>query len=716
MTGPDLRALYRDEAEGQLDRLADGALALERGEGSADLVGQLFRDAHNLKSSSGLVGLPVVGEVAHGLEDILGDLRAGRREADAQVVGAILGVTDALRVMIPQALAGKDVDPLVVAAQAALDAARPGASADPPAAPVAPASPSPEAPAPDAAAPDAPARDVPVEDTAPADTAPPASAPGAQESDPAVEATVAVARDRLDRLVRLAGEAIAQNLRLGHLLEAAIDADPEAEAAALVLARTLDGLRTQAVAARTTTLGAIAAPLRRAIRDVARARGKEIDYAFEGDRVELDRAVLDGLREPLLHLVRNAADHGIETPAVRRESGKPTSGSIRVAARRRGPEIVIEVSDDGGGLDLHALRERAGQPELDDRRAADLVFRAGLSTAASVTDVSGRGVGLDAVRTGVESLRGRVSVESRTGTGTTFTIVVPLTLAVLPCVLVEAAGERYAIPAHAAVSLVENPQEARVALDGGSALWVGGDVVAFATLGTLLGAPRPSSDAGPAIVLDAGAGRRCALRLDEVHGQRAVTVTEIGSVVPRSELVTGASIEPDGSIVLVLDPVVLVERTAVAAEVPRGVAPDRSPSQTAGAREAAGTAGEAPSVLVVDDAMTVRELQRSILDRAGFDVRVATGGRDALAQLAERRPDLVVTDVEMPGLDGLGLTRAIRATPALASLPVLMVTSRASDEDRAAGLEAGADAYLVKQDFDETALVAAVTRLLGGTP
>lgn len=641
---PDLRALFATEANGQLDRLGDGALALERGEADPELVAALFRDAHTLKSSSALVGLPEISAIAHALEDVLGELRAGRRPADAEVVQAILDATDRIRAL----MAGD---------RAAEDDAVPGLAEDP--------------------------------------------------EPSAADDTITVALSRLDRLVRTSGEAVAQLLRLREQVRPALAEDPDAEAALLALERSLGVLRDQALGARMTSFAAVAAPLRRAVRDVAAARGRTIGYELEGERVEIDRAILDALREPLLHLVRNAADHGIEDPQDRRAAGKPETGTVRVRAVRRGPEVVITVRDDGAGLDLDALRAAAGAPDLDDAQAAELVFRPGLSTADALTDVSGRGVGLDAVRVGVEALRGRVRVSTERGLGTTFRIVVPVTLAVLPCVVVEAGGERYAVPTHATVTLVEEPAAARVGLEGGSAVWVGGEIVPLVELTTIVGGA--GTGAGPALVLNVGDRGRCALRLDAVHGQRDLTVSELGAVLPRSALVAGASIEPDGSVLLVLDPLAIGERLRRA-----GGPPPAGEAEPAGGPAA--PPATAPSVLVVDDALTVRELQRSILRRAGYEVRTAVDGRDALALLAEERPDLVVTDVEMPGLDGLGLTRTIRATPALASLPVLMVTSRASPEDRRLGLEAGADAYLVKQDFDEAQLLAAVRRLLGEHP
>jgi two-component system chemotaxis sensor kinase CheA len=469
-------------------------------------------------------------------------------------------------------------------------------------------------------------------------------------------------------------------------------------------------LQQETLRTRMTSLAAIAGPLRRAARDVARAAGKEVRYALEGDVVELDRAVLDGLRDPLLHLVRNAVDHGLERPEERAAAGKPRAGTVTVRAVRRGPEVVLSVHDDGAGLDLDRLRAAAGDAALDDAAAARLVFRPGLSTSAAVTDVSGRGVGMDVVRAGVEALRGRVEVASVRGSGTTFTVVVPLTLAVVPCVLLGAGGERYAIPTHATVALAEDPGADGIDLEGGRAVWAGGTVVPLASLADVVGAPAPASGRGPALVLEGLAGRRHALQVDEVLGQRDVTVKELGSVLPRSPLVSGASIEPDGSVLCVLDPVALVERAA--ARAPSLPAADEGP----GEEPAAGAPPRRPSVLVVDDVAAIRELERSVLVGGGYEVRTAVDGQEALESARARRPDLVVTDYDMPRLDGFGLCRGIRDTPALASVPVLVVTANEDDVLRRRAFEAGADGYLVKGELTERRLLDAVGSLLGRRP
>lgn len=711
---PDLRAIFAQEAADLLARLSSRALELERGE--EETVRELFRAAHTLKGSATLVGLPAVVEVTHALEDLLSAVRDGSVPAGDPVVDATLDTVDALRRALPGLLAGDPaavLDPALAVHLRALAAGAPPSAAAPPT----------------AAAPSAPGRPEPPADPGPSGSVPPASSPRPQPDDARVAAgswapapaaaagpasavpavavdMLPVPRERLDRLVRLAGESRTARRRVVEAIGAEQAADPDVEAAMAELDRTLESLQEQLLRARMVTLGAIAEPLRRAARDVARAAGKRVDYRLEGERIELDRGVLDALRDPLLHLVRNAVDHGLETPAVRRAVGKPETGVVRVRARTAGPTLVVEVSDDGAGLDLDALREVVDGDELPEADLVDRMFAPGVSTAEAVTDVSGRGVGLDIVRASLEGVRGAVDVHSIPGAGTTFTLTVPVTLAVVRCLLVQAAGERYALPAHAVITIAEAAQEAHVPLEGGAAIWVGGDIVPIVPLGEAVGAPDAGAGGGrEAVVVRAQPGR-VALRVDALLGQRDVTLQDLGDVLPRLPLVAGASVESDGTVLLVLDPVVLAGRAMGARR--RG-----------GPRPAAGVTTPAPAaadVLVVDDALTVRELQRSILERAGYRVRTASDGLEALARLAEARPDVVLTDIEMPNLDGFGLIEAIRARAELSSLPVLIMSSRNDPEDRARGLRVGADGYIVKQAFDAATLLAAVARVLGEEP
>jgi two-component system chemotaxis sensor kinase CheA len=357
--------------------------------------------------------------------------------------------------------------------------------------------------------------------------------------------------------------------------------------------------------------------------------------------------------------------------------------------------VEISVEDDGRGVDAGRVAAAAGRA-LDHAGALRAVFESGVSTAGAVTDVSGRGVGLDAVRDAVAEVRGRVALDSRPGAGTRVTLAVPLTVAVVPCLILEAAGRRWALPLQAAVS----------AHRAGERPTVEGEPVAAAPLADVLGLAPADADAvtaGPAVVLAVG-DRQAAVRVDAITGEREVLLKDVGAIAGRLELVAGAAVEPDGAVLVVLDPAgVVAGARALAAGRPGPVT--RVPARRAAPARRA--------VLVVDDALTIRELQRAVLERAGYEARVAEDGAEALRLLRDRRPDAVVTDVEMPIMDGVALTAAIRATPGMERLPVIVLSSREAEADRRRALEAGADEYLGKSEFDEQALLETIARRLG---
>jgi len=515
---------------------------------------------------------------------------------------------------------------------------------------------------------------------------------------------VRVPLSRLDEVVRLVGESAAAHLRVGRLLGEHLGVDPGTVDEVRELSRVLNELQELTMRARMVPVVTITDVLQRAVRDVARATGKSVRWEVRGEDTELDRGVLQQLADPLLHIVRNAVDHGIETPAERHASGKPEQGTIRFHAMQIGSEVILTVSDDGRGIDVDRVRAEAlvHTPEaasLSDEEALYLIFRSGVSTADYVTDISGRGVGLDVVRNNVDAVRGRIEIRNELHQGTEFRVIVPITLAVLPCLLVRAGGRRHAIPMHSiSVAQAEGGEESSA---GSPVVWHGSQALPLSSLGETLGLP--PDEHGPVVVVT-GLTRRHAFRVEELLGQRDVVVKGLSRLLPRLDALAGASVEPDGSILLVLDVPGLIDLAR------RGRGRARA---SAFARQSAPAGTHRAKILVVDDAMTVRELQRSILERAGYVVITAVDGVDGLARLAEGAVDLVLTDVEMPRLDGFGLTEAIRAHASLANVPVLILTSRSSEEDRQRGLLAGADGYIVKSAFDEMSLLSAVERLLG---
>jgi two-component system chemotaxis sensor kinase CheA len=503
------------------------------------------------------------------------------------------------------------------------------------------------------------------------------------------------------------GESAAAHLRVGRLLWERLGLEPAGIPEFSELSRTLNDLQERTMRTRMVPVATMTDQLHRAVRDLARTLGKEVAWEVRGGDTELDRGVLRQLSDSLLHLVRNAVDHGVEIPEERVAAGKPPQAHIVLHAQQLASEVVIAVADDGHGIDVDRVRSQAERQGIEtaglsDEEALQLVFRSGLSTAHFVSDVSGRGVGLDVVEASVGAARGRIEVRSLAGKGTEFRLIVPISLAILPCLVVAAGDQHFALPMHSVILAQAEHGGDTAHAEERSAVWIGGTPVVVSSLVGALGMS-PTAPTGPVVILESGS-RRYGFQVDALVGQRDVVVKDLGQLLPRLGVVRGAGVDPDGAVLVVLDASGLIERAWQS-----GPAPADSP-RTSAVREPAPPAG---GILVVDDALTVRELQRSILERAGYRVRLASDGTEALAALIGEPADLVLTDVEMPKLDGFGLTEAIRSHPALANTAVLILSSRASDEDRLRGMEAGADGYIVKSAFEERGLLTAVERLLG---
>lgn len=447
--------------------------------------------------------------------------------------------------------------------------------------------------------------------------------------------------------------------------------------------------------------------LPRLARDVATAAGKHVHVETSGVSLQADRVVLAQLREALMHLVRNAVDHGLEKPDVRRAAGKPEEGTVRIDARLLGDRIVVTVADDGAGLDIDSVRRRlAARHESvpdDDHAVVRRLFQGGISTRAEATTISGRGVGLDAVRAVADRVRGSVDLTWSPGHGTTFTLEAPLTLATARAVLACVGQAHVAIPAAFIERLMRVAPEDLRMIEGRLAVQTADEPVVIASLAAVLGPPiLDRAPEGPLsfAVVRVGASR-VALRVDALLEETEVVVRPIrahGQVpVPH---VSGAAMLGSGIIALVLN---VTTAVAAALGLPAGAThlPARDATPTVRRR-----------VLVVDDSITTRTLESSVIEAAGYDVMTAVDGADALRILQERGADLVVSDVEMPRMDGIQLCESIRALARFRELPVILVTALETPEHRARGLEAGADAYLGKSTFDQEGLLTTIRDLL----
>jgi two-component system chemotaxis sensor kinase CheA len=480
------------------------------------------------------------------------------------------------------------------------------------------------------------------------------------------------------------------------------------------LATVAHAIGEEVMAIRLLPAGTMFAPFERLVRDLSRQIGKEARLELDGTDTELDRRILDELRDPLMHMVRNSVDHGLEVPADRVGAGKPAEGRIKLSAAQRGDRVHIMLEDDGRGLDLEAIRATALRhnlltPERADNIDADslidFIFHPGFSTRASVSEVSGRGVGMDVVRDHVARLGGNIRVETRPGTGTTFTISVPLTLASTRVLLVEDDGQSFAVPS----SSVERTGRIRGnelrKLEGRLAIQIDGRVVPVVELSAVLQRdPTRSSteEWRPFFVLTQGE-RSVALLTDRLVDETELVVKGLGAPLRRVRHVSGAAVLGTGAVVVILNPSDLFKSAQGSVEsAPRAATPRIS-----------NTPSERPRrVLVVDDSVMTRTLERTILESAGYSVVVATDGAHALELLNEAPIDAIVSDVEMPRMTGLELTAALRQDERWRHLPVVLVTSLDSPEHIERGAAAGADAYIVKGRFDQNDLLQTVGRLL----
>jgi chemotaxis protein histidine kinase CheA len=497
------------------------------------------------------------------------------------------------------------------------------------------------------------------------------------------------------------------------LLVSTRDLRSRSEDAAARLARVRDG----AMGLAMVPVHRVVAGFPALVREVATVTGKEVSLVIEGADVELDVRVLDGVADALRHLVTNAVDHGCEPPQERMAAGKPRRATVTVAARQAGSTVVIEVADDGWGIDDEALRSAAVRHGLGGADVASLsgaalhrvLFVPGFSTRTDVTETSGRGVGLDVVRTAVEGLGGSVDVENRSGAGTRFVLTLPVTLGVVRCLVVRVGQERYAVPLGGVLETVSMADLDVHEIAGSLVVARDDDTIPLADLGEVLGVR--GSRSPRAVVLARLTGEPVAWSVDEVEGEREVVVKPLGDFLGQVPGTSGATIDDDGSVLLLVDLRELAARWAASplpSAVPNLATADE---QSRDVRRASGE-GRA-RVLVVEDSIGVRELQRTILEGAGYDVVTAVDGLDGAGRLDQAPVDLVLSDVEMPGMDGFTLTRTIRKTRGWENVPVVIMTSRGDDADKRAGLDAGCDAYLLKSEFDQHALVDTVRRLVG---
>lgn len=484
----------------------------------------------------------------------------------------------------------------------------------------------------------------------------------------------------------------------------------EANAAIAAQARLNRSLQTELMAVRMLPFGSLADRLYRIVRQTSKELNKRVNLEISGGQVELDRSVLDKISAPLEHLLRNAIAHGLETREARQAAGKPECGEITLSLTQEGNEVILTLADDGNGLDYPRIRARAiaaglldEREEVSEERLADMIFMPGFSTAAEISQIAGRGIGMDVVSNEVSHLGGRIEIASTPGQGTRFRLFIPLTLALTKALLVRVGSHRYAVPGTMIEQVLDLKANALAEIrNGGQADWQG-HAYPFHFLPNLLGdfAAQPEPRRRYWVLLLRSGKRRIAVQVDELMGNREIVIKNIGIQLARVAGIDGATILGGGEIVLIINPIALAARAPA--------------TGTATVASDAAAPALQPTVMVVDDSLTVRKVLDRMLAREGYQVLVAKDGIEALEQLTEMVPDVMLIDIEMPRLDGFDLTRNIRADQRLNAVPIIMISSRTAEKHRQYAADIGVN-HFVGKPFQEEAVLELVASLLKPAP
>jgi two-component system sensor histidine kinase and response regulator WspE len=750
--------LFKADAETHCAALNDGLLAIESAPDDLARIEPLMRAAHSVKGAARIIGLDIVVRLAHAMEDCLVAAQKGQERLTPGRVDQLLQGVDLLTQVASLDEAGLEtwtadngpgIDTLIAAIKGPppTEDAPPAPAAAPPEPATAEAAASEPAPAPEPA-PAEPASE------APKPSAPPApSRPAAAPED----AVVRVDAGRLNRLMQLAGETMVEARRIQSFrqdlleikerqrwLEQALDeaerrtgaAEPLAELREVAvqaderIRRHADGLESTlrrseelSTALYNEVLGSRMRPfadgtvaLPRMVRDLARSLGKKIAFELVGGTVPVDRDVLARLEAPLNHLVRNCVDHGIEAPEARRAAGKPETGTITLEARHHAGMLTVQIRDDGGGIDPESVRRRVIERQLADEslvselstdEVLEFLFLPGFSTATQVTEISGRGVGLDVVQTMVHEVSGVVRVATEPGRATTFTMRLPVTLSVVRAAVVEIAGEPYAFALTHLARICRVPVEDVVPVEGRQQFALDGRSVGLVQGAELLElGEAPTVEDAVNVIVVGETEHPYGLIVDRFLGEQDLVVRPLDARLGKVPHLSAAAVLDNGDPVLIVDTADLLQ--SMQTLLHEGRLRAATTAVAAGQRAVARR-----RILVVDDSITVREVERQLLTRHGYDVDVAVDGQDGWNALKKATYDLLVTDVDMPRMNGFELIRMVRRDQRLAGLPIIIVSYKDRKEDRMKGMELGANAYLTKGSFHDDSLTRMVADLIG---
>lgn len=696
MNNDDMQELVQDflvETNEIIENLDHDLVELESNQNDLELLNKIFRGAHTMKGSSSFLGFNKLAELTHHAEDILNKLRKGEMVVTREIMDTLLEFVDKTKQIISDIENGTDntdctsvIEDLKLASEGKLtsktkntSAAQPAQAAQPAAAP---------APKPQAA--------------------PKQEAPKVVHQATPVEQTIRVDVSRLDSLVNLVGELVLSRNMLSQIAgELENKFENEYLVEQLLVATNSIGMNTTELQlaimkTRMIAIGKVFNKFPRVVRDIARDTGKEIELIISGEETELDKQVIESIGDPLLHMIRNSCDHGVETPDVRLAKGKPRMGTVNLSAYHEGNHVVIEIKDDGAGMDPNKLKRKAIEKgvitvdeanSMDDKQAFALIFKPGFSTAEKITNISGRGVGMDVVRTNIEKLNGIITIDSKIDEGSIFYLKLPLTLAIIQALLVEVAGETFAIPLASVVETVRITNEEIHSFEGREVLKLRDRVLSLIRLDEAFALDELEQDEIYVVVV-ALAEKQLGFIVDKLIGQEEIVIKSLGDYLGGNPGIAGATITGDGRVRLILDVAGVIE---VAQNMPRRIRNTKKlSSNKRAAVQTASKKTNAVKVLVCDDSSTDRKITKKILESQDWIETVeAPSGKDALSLLErDSSIDLIISDIMMPDMDGFRLARSIREKGY--DIPIIAMSARMEPADRKKMNASGMNAFIQK--------------------
>jgi chemotaxis protein histidine kinase CheA len=722
---------FKAEAEEYVGKLTTGLLALEKDPDQPETIEELFRVAHTLKGVARMMGFLDVQQIAHEIEEDFGKIREKKIKFTSQIADKSLAALDKISAALAK-----------------------NASSEP--------APAAEKPQPKPLEPKAP---PPAQKPKPQKNGGNIPEPVAKPSEPEPVARgdeyIRIPISRINTLFNLVGELVIHKVKSSYKLTSLRQLTQQIKTSQKRLAQwgdqadthglssllhqhnldtenlkkqivsladllaseamhldpVIDELQYKVKELRMLPCATIFSGIERLVRDIAHQERKEIELVVQGEDTELDKKLLEAIKPCLVHLLRNAVDHGIELPAEREDHGKPPTGTIWLKASQQSGKAIIEVRDDGNGIDLDRVKQVALEMQIatgeelnhmDEQELMNLVFEPGFSTSSIITDVSGRGVGMDVVRREVENLKGHVDVASTLGRGTTVTIELPLTVAIMEVLLVEANGQRFGLPTLGIAEIVRVKPSQIQTMNHRMAMVLRDRTLPVVRLSEVLALPAKSADEEAAdktaeewpVVIAGIAERRIGLLVDRVLSEEEIFIKSLGTHLGTLKNVNGAAILGTGEVIVILDVhdlIVSARQTGTISE-PRLVTQEKPKKRR---------------ILIAEDSLTTREFERSLLEAQGYDVETAVDGLDALEKVSRADFHLVVSDIQMPRMNGFEFCRNVRQQPEHKELPFVFVTTLDKDEEKRKGIEVGAQAYIVKGAFNQENLLQTIERLIG---